>query len=371
MRYTSKKKKIDVCSRMTMAFAGDMQATEEIRLEPELINSLYRRRQRRLRDIQNNCKVNVWLDKLRGVLHVSGSKACVADAKKQIVGLSGPRKVVAAAVWAELLRTRKLHSGDEAAVARIQLESGCRIHVERSSQEVHLFGDSESVAKAEQLLNELDQNCVEEVVPMNVEPVQSEVWEAIANSCGVTLRMEKGYACILGLRDSVRKAVSHLQDQIEDMEFQSELSGPLMTHVGELKNTDKATEIVSGTPKAQPKTQKSVVRNQCPTCGACPFCASCGHPIAAFDGHTQGFISDGVGNVSFHTHANTMYVKMDSNMTAASGMWQQMPFMPYDGGTTGSDCTTQMAFMMPSPMVQNGQNAQVCFVPATMMAAQQ
>jgi hypothetical protein len=351
----------------TTTFVGEVHVTEEIRLEPELMNSLYRRGRRRLRDIQTNCGVNLWLDKLRGVLHLSGSKASVAAAKTSIAGLGGPRKRVSTAMWAELLRTRKLQAGDEAAVARIQLHSGCRIHVERSSQEVHLFGEPESVAIAEKLLKELDQRCVEEILALDTEYMNPTALQAVANSCGVTLQTENAYVCILGLRDSVKKAIHALKERGED------LVAPIVKNDAEAKDTSKVTtppRQITQITKDLPQIEKNMGKAVCPTCHACPFCAACGHPTAFVD--SNGFPATG--------NPNLIYIIADPNVQAASETWSQIPYMPFDYCTNAGGAvenTTPMAFMMqmsqqaqPILVPHQAQQMPLCFVPAPMVPPQ-
>jgi hypothetical protein len=367
----------------TMMQRNEVQVREEIVLEPELLNSLYRRGGRRLRDIQKSCKVNVWFDKFRGVLQISGTETCVAAAKNLIEGLGGPRAPVSAAVWAELSRTRKLLSGPEAAVARIQQESGCRIHVERTRQEVHLFGNSESVTIAQKLLDELEQSCSEEVVKLNGDMVNSTTLQAIANKCGVTMRLEDDLLHLLGLHEAVKKSLDTLNQVMKDADFRLELP------VTPTENVDMKADVrcPSAThPMSSPKTGKADMKANprpaapCPTCKACPFCPSCGHPTTFVDNADASGFAPGV--------AGNMYSQ------GVPMMWRQMPVMqqyeagkmpgamPYEGGNgqpsmmqfpVGSSAQfpagamdgsmVPMAFMVPG-----SQNMQVCFVPAAMMA---
>jgi hypothetical protein len=349
-------RKVDIRSVPVMPLKTEVQVREEIVLEPELLNSLYRRGGRRLRDIQKSCRVSVWFDKFRGVLQLSGSEACVASAKNLIAGLGGPRVPVSAAVWLELSRTRKLLSGSEAAVANIQRESGCRIHVERTRQEVHLFGNSESVVIAQKLLKELDLNCIEEVIEVT-DSVNSMALQALATKCGVSCRCEDNLARILGLRNSVKKAVETINQHLKDSDFCLELP-PTPTESVDTQTGHKNPGVAQNPTNNFPKSASNdKVHMACPTCKACPFCPSCGHPTTFVDtAEPSGFATDGAGN----------------NSQAAPFMWRQMPFVPYDGGNGQvmtpalggpSDNMVPMAFMMPG-----SQNMQVCFVPAAMMA---
>jgi len=340
-----------------MLVKSEVQVREEIILEPELLNSLLRRGRRRLRDIQNSCRVNVWLDKFRGILQLSGSEASVAVAKNLIAGLGGPRAPVSAAVWAELSRTRKMSSGPEAAVANIHRESGCRIHVDRARQEVHLFGNPESAAIADRLLKELDQNCVEEVMKLSAESVNSTALQAIASTFGVTLWNEDNVVHILGLRESVKKTLVTLNQHVEDSDLCLELPAS-PTESADIKAGSKNAGIAHSPSDSPPKSgTNDIMRFACPTCKACPFCPSCDHPTTFVDTDSPyGFATDS---------------------QAAPFMWRQMPFMPYEGGNRqgqvcvmptvlgggAGDNMIPMAFVMPG-----SQNMQFCYVPAAIMA---
>lgn len=351
---------------MTMPPRNEVHVREEIALEPELLNSLYRRGGRRLRDIQKSCRVSVWFDKFRGVLQLSGSQACVAAAKNLIAGLGGPRLPVSAAVWSELSRTRKLLSGPEAAVANIQLESGCRIHVERTRYEVHLFGDAGSVAIAEKLLSELDQKCIEEVMKLSELELAVPDLQAIANQCGVTLRFEEeeDMVQILGIRDSVKKTLDTISQSPKDAShrLRSELFPVAPIESAETKTGAKSAGATNSASNVQSGSNDSV-RTVCPTCKACPFCPSCGHPTTFVDSaEPSGF-------------ALPMPGSNGQAVPYMNGMWRQMPFMPAEG------CNGQIAVMNGVPsggamenmvpmafMMPGSQNMQVCFVPAQMMA---
>ena len=48
---------------------------------------------------------------------------------------------------------------------RIQNQSGCRLHIERSRSEVRLFGSKEAAAVADRLLDDFQKMCIERLVP--------------------------------------------------------------------------------------------------------------------------------------------------------------------------------------------------------------
>ncbi|CAK0840364.1 unnamed protein product, partial [Prorocentrum cordatum] len=130
---------------------GEVQ--EEFELDPELLSILCRRGRRRLRLLQLETRANIWIDRGRGVLHASGPEAALGELQRQLASLRGPRKNVSAAVWSELMRTRtNSKDPEEGLVARLQQESGCRIHIERDRHQVRIFGPSDEVRVCERLI---------------------------------------------------------------------------------------------------------------------------------------------------------------------------------------------------------------------------
>ena len=117
-------------------------------------------------------------------------------------------------------RTRTLQR-DDAALARIQAESGCRVHIERQQREVRLFGPVDSVALAESLLKELEEGCCEDVVlesldtEADLETLQASL-EPLAMDHNVTLCIEKSHGLrVFGLKAAVKAASSELKELLE------------------------------------------------------------------------------------------------------------------------------------------------------------
>lgn len=190
----------------------------EIHLDHEVLNTLCRRGRRRLRDMQTSCQAMLRLDRVRGVLCVVGPPSSVEAVRHHIASLGGPRRVVSAAVWAELMRTRTQTSSN-AAVVRLQSESGCRIHIERSRNEVRIFGPAENRAIAERLLEELEEACSGINVYTRTARFSVRAMHLVAISCGVTLGNENmGYVTVFGLRDAVACAVEILETLVSNAE---------------------------------------------------------------------------------------------------------------------------------------------------------
>jgi len=189
---------------------------EEIPLGPVLAGALCRRGRRRLRDIQASCQAILRFDRAHSVLHVFGSEEAVQAVRRQLESLGGLRKVIPPAVWAELMRTRTVHDSSQSMLAQLQQESGCRIHIERSQQEVRVFGPDEGTAVAERLLDELANDCIEEVVRTETQTLPTAALQSVAHDHGVTLSIEDDQIIVLGLKDAVHDAVAELQGWIAE-----------------------------------------------------------------------------------------------------------------------------------------------------------
>lgn len=190
--------------------------TIEIALDPELLSCFCRRGRRRLREIQSTCKVVAKLDRRRSILRVSGSTSAIQAVHKQLPSLCGSYRPVPVAVWAELMRTRTLQDSADATVQRLQEESGCRIHIERSRHEVRVFGPKEGVVVADRLLQELAVSCVGEAVQIDkARKLDPKQLECLARSGGVTFQASDDEILVLGQRQSVEQAAEQLRKYIQ------------------------------------------------------------------------------------------------------------------------------------------------------------
>lgn len=178
----------------------------EIELDSEAFGALCRRgRRRRLREIQAAFPAILRVDRQRRVLHVIGSPEAIDAIQAQVESLRGPRKTVTSAVWAELMRTRILQ--DESSVLyRLELASGCRIHIERKQNEVRLFGPPDAASTANKLLDDFAAEVTEVSFDMNTTQMSEESLLALAHKCGVSLRVEDDQVIILGLHANVEYA---------------------------------------------------------------------------------------------------------------------------------------------------------------------
>lgn len=396
----------------------DKLVTEMV-LDPELLSTLCRRSRRRLRDIQINCQVTMKIDRMRGTLRMSGSEAAIQAAQKQLSSLGGPRKPVTASVWAELMRTRTMQSSTHAIVARLQDQSGCRIHIERSRQEVRIFGPREGVVVADKLLDDFALACIEEVVPVsNSAALASAVLQQVARGCGVTLRIEEQQIVVLGLSDAVKGAVEELKSYIAEPNAYRETiaqtaGGKLALHDadGTLSESDPQTQefadmcqveddqfgmVTSELPGAVAATRtprSSEVHSPkiyemnhnscrtCPTCGVGRFCVFCGSPTWQNGGSMNvDSCAAALGARVFQKSSMSSGSKSrkswgpDSDVQAAP--WpSQAVFMPYEGDAGQSAAGAGSMGVVPGSIVpvcfspNPGQNGNVYMVPAAMFSA--
>jgi len=407
---------VDVYNPYSMA-CSDATAID-IALDPELLTTFCRRGRRRLRDIQSSCQAAVKLDRARGVLRVVGPESSIHAVRRQLASLGGPRRSVPAAVWAELMRTRTMRQSSQARVARLQQESGCRVHIERSRQEVRLFGPGEGVAVADKLLEELATLCTEEAVPLGLNgPVASPVLQALAHSCSVTLRVEERQVVVLGLRAAVANAVEELKSYLADpqkprwdMMLEAVAAEAVDRQDAESSEMKSGPEDMPGTEASEPKDaigteQHGVVTTQmpppvpvggeqrapanhkpfgpmedgcsasgscraCPTCGAGRFCVFCGAPtwqvepinLAAYASLASQRTSRSMRSKDSTTGGSSSSKPGTPDSEQLNPPWvHPMQFMPYDGSMTPNAATgMNSAGMVPQGMVP------VCF-PANMV----
>mmetsp|Transcript_71790 Transcript_71790/g.155897 ORF Transcript_71790/g.155897 Transcript_71790/m.155897 type:complete len:445 (+) Transcript_71790:58-1392(+) len=196
----------------------DQVMSVELTLDKETTSTLSRRDRRRLRQIQEKCQAVLRLDRARGVLKVTGRFQSVATAAEQIACLSGPRKAVSSAVWAELMRTRlRQDDREDAALARLQKQSGCRIHIDRRVMELRLYGPPTATAAADKLLDEFEEQVTEQTLPLDSldslgdREIILQNLQPLADACGVTLRSVDNHVVVLGRHAAVQEAVEKLK----------------------------------------------------------------------------------------------------------------------------------------------------------------
>lgn len=166
--------------------------TVKISLEDPLLSGFHRRGRRKLKEIEEGIPdCHVKFEKANACLMVSGSLEAIEMVRFRVECMTGPRKRLSVATWAEMMRTR-MSQDQGAIVAEIQRLTGCRLHIERGSAEVRLFGPDDSVAQADQMLDCFEAMCSETDlnVPITFLPnVNMEVLGRVAQDLCVSCQM--------------------------------------------------------------------------------------------------------------------------------------------------------------------------------------
>lgn len=281
--------------------AAQSMSTVDVLLEPELLANFSRSR-RRLRELQASTQAVLKVDRARGVLRATGTESAISRVRHQVECLGGPRKQLSTASWAELMRTRTLVGTDAArmsGVERIQHLSSCRLHIERASQEIRLFGPKAATAMAAKLVDQFQNMCSEQAVrASDLERLSSETLHQIAHSGSVSLRVEGRTISVLGFDFAVREAAKELRRYMSSPEsFQARVYNEAMgTEVWRLLSTLKPDEVQShavaepavapvGQAHANIETWRDTGQQpMCPTCNLMVkgnFCVHCGQPSPA------------------------------------------------------------------------------------------
>jgi len=386
--------------RGQLIFSGAGYAnTIEIQLDAELHASFCRRGRRRLREIQNVSRAILKFDRTRGVLRATGSDSAIADVQRQLDCLGGPRKEVCNAVWSELMRTRMSEDATSSAVQRIQQLSDCRVHIERSTKEVRLFGPKPAVATASQLLEDLRQMCTEQIV--DVADAQSLSQEAIAHLAGiynVSIGISEDQVIVAGFEFAVSKAFKaflsyalNTQQDLKGAEPNEEVAANIAAALAKLQvpqdegcsgvstsgslkapleDSDGSTEGgqeerrpsesqgQTSAYQAAPATSQTANPSHecCPTCGTTNFCVGCGAPNEHFQLYQMKLVQTQMSMMPGNVGQMMMPVFPGQNgfvpvcMPAGMVPMTQQPMM---GNFEGSDNSQPTGvYLMPAQMVQ-------------------
>jgi hypothetical protein len=211
---------------------GDHHELIDIPLHPSFLGTLRRWYGRqRLRELSEEFGVKLKVDRVRGVLVACGSGNNIRELRLKLESLTGPAKPVSRAVWFELMRTRLNADHPHAILASLQNRSGCRIHIERNQMEVRLFGPADSMAKAEQLIDELSATCCEVFLPFSLPKSSSFTLQDFASQCSVTIlpSEEADGITVVGQRDAVLGTVTILRSYFNKVDCQGPSSSQKIT----------------------------------------------------------------------------------------------------------------------------------------------
>eukprot|EP00971_Amphidinium_carterae_P113002 2238007-Amphidinium_carterae.1 len=208
------------------AAASGEKTQVEIKLSTAVESSLSRRGRRRFRELQANSSAKIRFDRARAVLKIIGTEPEILAVQRKLECLGGVRKrvaqrsmllseVVPTAVWCELMRTRLDENPEQSVLQLMQLQSGCRIHIERSLQEVRLFGPDENTRHGLELIEEFSARCVEAAIPSKPDSMPDSVVKAVTDAFQVTVNVEMRQVMVYGLKDAVRKARHEVESYLQ------------------------------------------------------------------------------------------------------------------------------------------------------------
>eukprot|EP00403_Amphidinium_massartii_P019279 CAMPEP_0178411706 /NCGR_PEP_ID=MMETSP0689_2-20121128/21631_1 /TAXON_ID=160604 /ORGANISM="Amphidinium massartii, Strain CS-259" /LENGTH=418 /DNA_ID=CAMNT_0020032917 /DNA_START=79 /DNA_END=1335 /DNA_ORIENTATION=+ len=192
-----------------------------IPLTPGMETSLCRRGRRRFRELQvNNPNAKIRFDRRKKVLRVVAAPASIESVRRQLESLGGARMTVPAALWCELMRTRTQEDGSKSLLLQLQQQTGCRIHIERGHHEVRIFGPDEESEAAEAVIEGMADLFAEAQVPLTSgASISPSALQCIAETCEVTLTLQKGSVMVYGYKQQVNNAVEELETELADNDF--------------------------------------------------------------------------------------------------------------------------------------------------------
>lgn len=190
----------------------------EISLSQQTETSLCRHGRRRFRDMQAASAAKLRLDRSRNMLKVYGTDSEVESIRRQLECLGGVRKVIPVAVWCELMRTRLEEDPERSTLQKMQAKCGCRIHIERSEQEVRIFGSHDSTMLAIHLIEDFARRCREVVIPITCCTIPVDMIEEIVETCHVSLNLEDDKVVVYGLQEATAVAAKRIREYMQEAE---------------------------------------------------------------------------------------------------------------------------------------------------------
>lgn len=212
-----------------MIASSDAMITVQMPLSEQALGMAQKPRWRgRLRDIQAKCPsgTSLKLSKELSVVEISGTAEGVQVAQRLVEERLGPVKELSAAVWHELHRTRKGFGG----LNLIHKLTGCRLHLQRDTSQVRLFGTAQCVARASALLEHLEDMCTEARVKGPAKQLDQTMLDKIACETCVTLWIEGSELCLVGFKTAIEDALAEIRRVISSPDLSSDMADPPSTN---------------------------------------------------------------------------------------------------------------------------------------------
>lgn len=201
---------------------GPMAWTATLPLSSHLWGLLSSRRgKQRLRFVGQQSGAQLMLDEHWQVLYLAGACHSIYKAQEALEMMEGFTVEIASAMWSELMRCRREEEDTYSplTLSKVQDIVGYRVHVERDSLALRIFGPKNMELSVAILIKRLEELCAKEVLKLPEECDWNELKE-IQKSGNVTLRVEGGYIELEGIQSAVLQTKEELCKRLKGIEIQ-------------------------------------------------------------------------------------------------------------------------------------------------------
>lgn len=180
-----------------------------------------RRGKQRLRSVEQQSGAQLMLDEHWQMLHLAGACSSIYKAQELLEIMEGFTVDISSAMWTELMRCRREDEaeGSPLTLSKVQEIVGYRVHVERDSLALRIFGPKNMESSAAILLRRLEELCVKEVLKLPEDCDWNEI-KMLQKSSNLTLRVEGDFVELEGIQSAVLEMKQELCKRLKVMEPQ-------------------------------------------------------------------------------------------------------------------------------------------------------
>eukprot|EP00438_Fugacium_kawagutii_P026035 Skav215407 [mRNA] locus=scaffold356:19405:28406:+ [translate_table: standard] len=144
------------------------------------------------------------LDEHWQVLHLAGGCPAIYKAQELLEIMEGFTVDISSAMWMELMRCRREDEDIKSplTLSKVQDIVGYRVHVERDSLALRIFGPKSMESSAAILIKRLEELCVKEVLKLPDDCDWNEI-KKLQQYGNLTLRVEGGFVELEGIQSAV------------------------------------------------------------------------------------------------------------------------------------------------------------------------
>jgi len=198
---------------------GLMPWTATLPLSRQLLGLLSSRRgKQRLRSVEQQSGAQLMLDEQWQVLYLAGPCPAIYKAQELLEIMEGFTVKISSAMWTELMRCRREDEdtirSSPLTLSKVQEIVGYRVHVERDSLALRIFGPKLMEASATILIHRLEELCVKDVLQLPEDCDWNEIKE-LQKSGNVTLRVDDGFVELEGIQSAVLEVKEELRKRLK------------------------------------------------------------------------------------------------------------------------------------------------------------